>query len=98
VQKQTLDRGFHPLFFKYPQLPVRPAPSADSSLPERKEHWMDMLRASRRSPSRLKAPLGELERTGDLIPIASADVQNFQGNRIELNRISIPVAILQVKH
>jgi hypothetical protein len=43
----------------------------------------------------IEAPLNELESTGDLIPFVSADVRNFQGNRIEQNRIGVPVVVLK---
>jgi len=49
-------------------------------------------------PKPIEAPLNELESTGDLIPFVSADVRNFQGNRIEQNWIGVPVVIIKMKH
>jgi hypothetical protein len=47
-------------------------------------------------PKALAAPLNEMEIAGDLVPIARADVINFQGKRIDENRIVVPVVILKV--
>ena len=48
-------------------------------------------------PEAIAQPLGEMERTGDLMPFAEADVQNLQGKRIDQNRIAVSVVILKVK-
>lgn len=48
-------------------------------------------------PEIIAAPLNELEKSGDLIPFAMAEVRNFQGNRIDQNRIAVPVVILKVR-
>lgn len=49
-------------------------------------------------PEKIAAPLHELEKTGELIPFASADVQNFQGKRLEQNRTAVRTVILKVVH
>ena len=52
-----------------------------------------------RSPNYPKVIAGlleEMEREGDLIPIARAEVQNFQSMRVDEVRASIPVVILKV--
>lgn len=48
-------------------------------------------------PEEIAAPLNELEKTGDWVPYAKADVQNFQGKHLEQNRIPVPLVILKVK-
>jgi hypothetical protein len=53
---------------------------------------------SPRYPSIIAKPLEEMEKEGDLIPIASEEVQDFQGNRIEQKRAAIAVVILKVRH
>jgi len=47
-------------------------------------------------PNEIAIPLNEMERTGDLAPFAKAEVLNFQGKRIDQNRVSVPVVILKV--
>lgn len=47
-------------------------------------------------PSVFAKPLEEMERVGDLTPIAHTDVEGFQGMRIDEVRIAIPVVILKV--
>ena len=49
-------------------------------------------------PEEIATPLHELEKTGQLIPFASAEVQNFQGKRLEQNRTAVPTVILKVVH
>ena len=48
-------------------------------------------------PNVIKAPLNEMEKAGDLIPFAAADVRSFQGKRIDQNRIAVSVVILKVR-
>ena len=48
-------------------------------------------------PEAIAAPLREMERNGDLIPYAQAEVQNFQGKRIDEERAMVPVIILRVR-
>ena len=48
-------------------------------------------------PAVIGRPLEEMERIGDLTPIAQAEVQNFLGMRIDQVRTTIPVVILKVK-
>jgi Protein of unknown function (DUF1420) len=48
-------------------------------------------------PEPIAAPLWEMERAGDLIPFATADVWNIQGKRMEHNRVQVPVVILKLK-
>jgi hypothetical protein len=47
-------------------------------------------------PSVIAGPLEEMERTGDLSPIARAEVESFQGMRITQARTRLPVVILKV--
>lgn len=48
-------------------------------------------------PEPIAAPLTEMERNGDLVPFARAEVQNFQGKRIDEKRAMVPVIILRVR-
>ena len=48
-------------------------------------------------PTAIEAPLAEMEAKGDLTPFAEFVVQDFQGMRMEENRIDVPVRILRVK-
>ena len=48
-------------------------------------------------PPAIAAPLEEMEARGDLIPVAQPVVQDFQGKRIQAERVEIPVIILRVK-
>jgi uncharacterized protein DUF1420 len=47
-------------------------------------------------PPAIAGPLEEMERTGDLTPIAHAEVQNFLDKRVDQSRATIPVVILKV--
>lgn len=49
-------------------------------------------------PRDIASPLEEMEKTGDLTVIAHADVQSFQGNRIDQTRTGMEVVILKVIH
>jgi len=48
-------------------------------------------------PEPIAAPLSELESKGDLVVVAQADVQNFQGKRINEERKTVMVTILKVR-
>jgi hypothetical protein len=47
-------------------------------------------------PSVIAGPLEEMERTGDLAPIARAEVQSFRGMRVSQEKTTLPVVILKV--
>ena len=47
-------------------------------------------------PPAIAEPFEEMERMGDLTPIAHAEVQSFQGMRVNQVRATIPVVILKV--
>ena len=47
-------------------------------------------------PSVIAGPLEEMERSGDLITIAGANVQSFLGNRIDQTRTGMEVVVLKV--
>lgn len=48
-------------------------------------------------PASIPEPLTQLEKDGDLVPLAQQDVQEFQGKRIEQLQAIIPVVSLKVK-
>lgn len=48
-------------------------------------------------PDVIAGPLTVMEREGDLVPFAQAEVQNFQGKRINDKRVMVPVVILEVQ-
>lgn len=48
-------------------------------------------------PQAIAEPLSQLENEGYLSALAEADIQNFEGNRLEGIRKTVPVMILQVK-
>jgi len=48
-------------------------------------------------PRVIAGPLEEMEQTGELTPIARAEVQSFQGKRVDEVRAATPVVILKVK-
>src|SRR5262249_50031659 len=48
-------------------------------------------------PNVIAGPLEEMERAGDLIPIARTEVQNFRGNRVNEVRETTGVVILRVR-
>lgn len=48
-------------------------------------------------PEAIAAPLREMERNGDLVLFAQAEVQNFQGKRIDEEHTAVPVTIMRVR-
>jgi hypothetical protein len=48
-------------------------------------------------PRAIAAPLLEMEQRGDLIPIATTEVENFRGMRMSEDRTSVAVVFLKVK-
>lgn len=48
-------------------------------------------------PRALAEPLLGLEKSGELVPFAETEVQNFQGKRIDQKSVSVLVVILRVK-
>jgi len=61
---------------------------------EREIHWV--VRSPNYPPA-IAAPLQELEDRGELLPIAKADVSDFNGMRISGRRDMVPVVIYEVK-
>jgi len=48
-------------------------------------------------PDAIQKQLGEMEASGELVPIASAGVMDFAGNRMQGVREKVPVVILEVR-
>jgi hypothetical protein len=48
-------------------------------------------------PAAVAEPLAQMERNGDLVPIAGAEVENFQGKRIDEKHMTSQVVVLRVR-
>lgn len=96
----------HVYYLGVPYLSGDPTSSwaMDPSALQTRQEWMEFFRANGvnwivRSPSypvALASMLDELEKTGDIVPVARRDVENFQGNRIHGVRGLVTVVILRV--
>ena len=97
----------HVYYLRVPFLYGDPASAwaVDPSKLQTPEDWEALFRKedirwvvrSPKYPPMIAAPLEELEKRGELVPIARTDVSDFQGLRIAGRRQEISVVILQVR-